>query len=65
MKRTESQTDILHSFSKTQIFTIVALELLTVVLSVLYPVLLSTSSLHRIVLTRDYKAGELSDEDVI
>lgn len=65
MKRTESQTDILHSFSKTQIFTIVALELLTVVLSVLYPVLLSTSSLHRIVLTREYKAGELSDEDVI
>lgn len=65
MKRSESQQNIFGSFSKPQIFFLVVLQLVAVVLSILYPALLSSSTLHQINLTRDYKAGELSDEDVI
>jgi uncharacterized domain HDIG len=65
MKRKELQSAALHSFTKRQLFALVLLELTAVIFAVLYPILLSSSSLHQIVLTRTYKAGELSDEDVI
>ncbi len=65
MKRKVAQKELKKYFTKPLIFTLVILQLLAVVLTVLYPVLLSSSTLHSITLTRTYLPGELSDEDVI
>lgn len=65
MKRKAVQKELKKYFTKPLIFTLLLLQILAVVLTVLYPVLLSSSTLHSITLTRTYLPGELSDEDVV
>lgn len=51
-------------FSKVQKTAYIVLFVLSIVIGVLIPVLLPNSTMRQIELSRDYQAGELSDEDV-
>ena len=62
--RSQSIKDFVGYFSVAQKAACVILFFLSILLGVTIPVLLPNSSMRHIELSRDYRAGELSDEDV-
>ena len=61
--RSQSIKDFVGYFSAAQKAACIILFFLSILLGVTIPVLLPNSSMRHIELSRDYRAGELSDED--
>ena len=58
-------SECLKAFSKRQKMLLFVLMLLTVALGLIYPLLLSSDPRSVLDISREYRPGELSDEDVI
>ena len=58
-------SECLKAFTRRQRMVLFALMALTAILGLLYPLLLSSDPRSVMTLTREYRPGELSDEDVI
>lgn len=60
-----SINEVSELFSKPKRLLLASLVLLSIALGLLLPMVISSNTLTRIVLTRNYEPGDLSDEDVI
>lgn len=64
MKKTAELSSYISNLSKAQKIALVILSILFVVLEIFFTIVLSGGSFATIKTTREYKAGELSDENV-